>query len=717
MPVVPAGSQWTNLSASLHRMILQPGRNCWRIARAQRAALLIDGAAYFAALRSAAARAQRSIFVIGWDVDSRVSLAPQGADDGLPEQLGAFLDALVRRRKELEVHVLDWDFAMLYALDREVLPIYSFGWRTHGRLHFHLDNRHPPGASHHQKIVVIDDALAFVGGIDLTKGRWDRPEHRADEPLRRGPDGARYAPFHDMQLAVDGETAAALGELARERWRRATGKAPPRHPPGSDPWPPELQPDLTDVDVAIARTVPEYDGEAAVQEVKQLYLDAIAAARQSIYIENQYFTSPALGDALAGRLREPDGPEVVVLSRRNASGWLEQNTMYVLRARLLRRLRALDAHARLHAYFPDQAGLREQCIDLHSKLMVVDERLLRLGSANLNNRSFGLDTECDLAIEATEPRIAKAIAALRCRLLAEHLGASVAEVAAALERSGSLATAIEGLRGNVRTLTPLPHDIDPEVDALVPEGGLIDPEQPIDPDRLVDQIVPREERPHAGLRVAWITVLLLAVGGLAAAWRWGPLHAWLDVETVTAAVDALQGEPSTPLWVLGAYVLAGLVAMPITLLIVVTALVFGPAAGFAYALAGSLLGGALTFALGRLLGRDLVRRLAGSRLNELSRRIGNGGVFAVLVLRLVPVAPFTVVNLVAGATHLRARDFMLGTALGMCPGILAVTVFSDRLAVALWDPSPAALAMLLAAAALIALGALAIYRWLARRAG
>ena len=696
-------------------MILQPGRNCWRLARARRAALLIDGAAYFAALRDAALRARRSIFVIGWDVDSRVSLAPQGARDGLPEQLGAFLDALVRRSASLEVQVLDWDFAMLYALDREVLPIYSFGWRTHRRVQFRLDGRHPPGASHHQKIVVLDDALAFVGGIDLTRGRWDRPEHRPDDPLRRGPDGASYAPFHDVQMAVDGEAAVALGALARERWRRATGHAPASHEPGGELWPANLQPDFTGVDVAIARTAPAYDGAPAVQEVKQLYLDAIAAARRSLYIENQYFTSAAVRDALAARLQQRDGPEVVVVSRRNASGWLEQNTMYVQRARTLRALRELDGHGRLHAYFPDHAGLRGQCIDLHSKLMMVDERLLRVGSANLNNRSMGLDTECDIAIEADAPHVENAIAGLRCRLVAEHLGVEAGLVAATLERAGSLASTIEALRGNERTLTPIPHRIDPEVDAAVPEGLLIDPERPMEPDELVDAIVPREDRPRAGLRVALVATLVLTLAGLAAAWRWGPLHHWLDPDVVAAAIAALKGEPSTPLWVLGAYLLASLAAIPVTLLIVVTALAFGPAAGFGYALAGSLLASAVTFAFGRRLGRDKVRRLGGARLNELSRRLGNGGVLAVLVLRLVPVAPFTLVNLVAGATHLRARDFLLGTALGMTPGILAVTVFSDRLAAALWHPSPVTLGLLGVVAAAVAAASFVIYRWHARR--
>src|SRR6185437_9244660 len=114
--------------------------------------------------------------------------------------------------------ILSWDFAMLYAFEREWLPVYKLDWRTHRRLHFRLDGRHPPGASHHQKVVVIDDAVAFVGGFDLAHRRWDMPAHRANEPRRVDPYGATYAPFHDVQLAVDAEAARALGDLARERW-------------------------------------------------------------------------------------------------------------------------------------------------------------------------------------------------------------------------------------------------------------------------------------------------------------------------------------------------------------------------------------------------------------------------------------------------------------------------------------------------------------------
>jgi phosphatidylserine/phosphatidylglycerophosphate/cardiolipin synthase-like enzyme len=96
--------------------VLEPGRNCWRIEHAKRLAFLVDGENYFRAVREAVREAQHSVFVLGWDVDSRMRLVPEGANDGWPEQFADFLDALVRERKGLRAYVLSWDFAMLYML-------------------------------------------------------------------------------------------------------------------------------------------------------------------------------------------------------------------------------------------------------------------------------------------------------------------------------------------------------------------------------------------------------------------------------------------------------------------------------------------------------------------------------------------------------------------------------------------------------------------------
>jgi len=446
------------LSKTSHdNSILVEGRNCWRIEPADRVSFLIDGASYFAAFMSAVELARESILIVGWDFDSRIQLLhDEEAKDRLVV-LGEFLNSLVAEREDLHAHILDWDFAMIFALERELLPEIRFDWRTHQRLHFHLDGNHPVGASHHQKIVVVDDAIAFVGGIDLTKNRWDTQEHLAEDPRRVDPSGKKYSPFHDVQMAVDGPAAAALGELARERWQRATGHS--LHPPArqhKDRWPPELAPDLENVSVGIARTQSAHRGAEEIREVEILYGDAIAAARQHIYIENQYFTSRKLYDALAARLKEEDGPEILLVMPHQCSGWLEESTMGELRARLFKQLEELDIHGKLRVYYPTGPQLGDEHIMVHAKVMVVDNRLVRVGSANLSNRSMGLDSECDLAIESYgEDRLEHAIAAFRNRLLGEHLGVSPDQVEAAHEEEESLVAAVEKLRGGERTLESL----------------------------------------------------------------------------------------------------------------------------------------------------------------------------------------------------------------------------------------------------------------------
>jgi uncharacterized membrane protein YdjX (TVP38/TMEM64 family) len=215
--------------------------------------------------------------------------------------------------------------------------------------------------------------------------------------------------------------------------------------------------------------------------------------------------------------------------------------------------------------------------------------------------------------------------------------------------------------------------------------------------------------------VASAVVVLLAAAGFAAAWRWTPLHELLDAKSLASHVEVLARAPFAPLLVLGAYVLASLTAFPITLLILATGLVFGPIAALVYAWAGSLLGAAAGFGVGRVLARDLVQRLSGARLTAIGRRLGKQGLLAVIALRIVPVAPFTVVNLAAGAARVRLRDFMLGTFLGMSPGIIAVTVFWGQVLATLRQPSPSSLMLLGLVAVGIVLGAVALRRWLTRK--
>lgn len=670
--------------------LLVPGRSCWRIERARRVAFLIDGAAYFAAVRAAIAQAKRSVFILGWDIDSRIHLVPQGANDGYPEALGDFLNEVVKRERHLRMYVLSWDFAMVFALDREWLPIYKLDWRTHRRLSFRLDDRHPLGASHHQKIVVVDDAVAFIGGLDLTHCRWDTSAHASHEPNRCDAEGSAYRPYHDVQAAVDGNAAKALGELCRDRWQRATNQraGSVAEAPG-DPWPRGVTPDISDVDVAISRTDPGYTTGIPVEEIKHLYVDSILAAKRSIYLENQYFSSSVVGTALAARLRNADSPDIVVVSRRTEEGWLEERTMGVLRARLHKQLQAADAGEHYRLYYPHIPGLElPNVLNVHSKVLVVDDDLCSVGSANFSNRSMGFDTECNIAIESNgEERIRRAIAALRNRLLAEHLATDAARIEDEIrQHDGRLIATIEALRRPGRSLEPLDPVVPPEIDALVPASAIVDPERPVKPDELVKEFVPAGERRPVLGRVSRVAFALIGLAAVAAAWRWTPLRDWIALSTLVDIARTLDASPAAPFAVIAAYVIAGLLVIPVTVLIIATGIVFGPWLGAVYALGGALVSAAVTFSIGQRLGRNTVRELAGPQLNRITRRLARKGVMAIAVIRMLPLAPFTVVNAVLGASRIRLRDFLAGTAIGMAPGIIVTVTFVDRVAAAVTEP-------------------------------
>ena len=698
-----------------------PGRNCWRVERANRMAVLIDGAEYFAAVRAAIARARRSVFILAWDIDSRIRLVPEGANDGFPEELGDFLNAVVAARRGLQMYVLSWDFAMVFALDREWLPLYKLDWRTHRRLHFRLDAKHPLGASHHQKVIVVDDAVAFVGGLDMTHCRWDTPKHACVEPLRCDTEGKSYRPYHDVQAVVDGAAARALGELCRDRWERGTGlrSRGVDRAPKNDPWPQGLSPELTNVEVAIARTDPGYTTGRPVEEIRHLYVDAIDSARCSIYAENQYFSSSLVGTALATRLRKPQGADVVVVSRQTEEGWLEERTMGVLRARLHKRLKDADGNARYGLYYPHVPGLEiPNVLNVHSKVLIADDELLSIGSANFSNRSMGFDTECNVAIQARgDERIRRVIAQVRNRLLAEHIGTDPETIAAQTARHGGrLIATIEALRRpGERTLEPLDPVVLADVDALVPEDAVIDPERPVKPEELVEEFVPREARRPVVARVWGVVIALLVLAAIAAAWRWTPLRDSIALGSLIDIAKNLDDSPVAPLAVLAAYVVAGLLVIPVTALIVATGIVFGPLLGGLYAMSGALLSAAVTYSIGRRLGRNTVRHLAGSRLNRITRHLAKRGLLAIIAVRLLPIAPFSVVNAVAGASRIGLRKFLLGSAIGLAPGITITMLFVDRVTAAVSNPGAGTFVTLGAFTAMIVAIAVLVHRRFAAR--
>jgi phosphatidylserine/phosphatidylglycerophosphate/cardiolipin synthase-like enzyme len=437
-------------------MLLEPGTTCWRRETAGRAALLIDMADYFDAAMKAMAKARHTVHILNWAFEPQTLFHPQpGCTGPQGDRIGNFLKTLAKENPKLDIRILCWKSALPVAATQNFFPLADRKEFLASGVNFVLDGKLPMGASHHQKVVVVDDAIAFCGGGDIGPDRWDTALHLDDDPRREKTRTKRrdkghpndFDSRHEAMGLVEGAPAKALGDLFRERWTRATGEILDPPPATRPAWPAGIAAPFKGVETGLSRTVGAWRQFPEVREAEALHLAAIAQARRCIYMENQYFTSPLIATALARRLGEPDGPEVVLIGTEHSPSYFDQMTMDGTRVKFIERLKRADRHGRFQSYSP--VTTLGRIIIVHAKLTIIDDRLLRIGSANINNRSMGFDTECDLSFEATGPagRGNRAeIARLRTRLLAHWLGCEGAIVETAVRRAGGVGAGLEALR-------------------------------------------------------------------------------------------------------------------------------------------------------------------------------------------------------------------------------------------------------------------------------
>ncbi|MBX5086057.1 phospholipase [Rhizobium lentis] len=424
--------------------------------RAEKTAFLINGNRYFAEVSRALRQARRTVWIIGWDFHPNIRMEPEKSD----ETLADLLHALAAENPELEIRILVWALGPIYS-GKSIDLLRKKNFPRNARIDLRFDLQGALRGCHHQKLVCIDDAVAFTGGIDLTSRRWDTRRHRAKDRLRRDPEGAPYDPLHDVQAMVTGDAARLIGDIARQRWENATGE---KHLPPAESmpfaWPDDLAVSLRNIPVGFALTEPASTWRTGICDGIASTLDIVSRARRQLYIEAQYLASFRVADAIAARLQEEDGPEVVVICTRSSHGLIEKLVMGSNRDRVIRLLKRADRANRLRVYYPVVPGPKvsgsaadsEVEVLIHSKLMIADDDVVRIGSSNLNHRSEGLDSECDLLFEAENPEHRQAVADLRNRLLAEYLGTAPATFATACAQSGSMIEAIDALNEGVRGL-------------------------------------------------------------------------------------------------------------------------------------------------------------------------------------------------------------------------------------------------------------------------
>jgi phosphatidylserine/phosphatidylglycerophosphate/cardiolipin synthase-like enzyme len=475
--------------------ILRPGHNCERVEPVQASGVLIDARDYYLAVHEALLAARRTVLISGWQFDSEVPLIRGNDTKNLsaPSELLPLLEHITKENAELQIYILAWDFSFVFAKEREWLQRVKFDWMTNEGIRFVFDGMHPSGASHHQKLVVCDGEIAFTGGIDLCDARWDDSTHTLDNPLRFKLDGDLQKPYHDVMAYCTGPVVRSIERLFCERWQRATGEAlalppasgtPIEHVPGRAL---ELAVPVQCSEVAISLTFGEHEasGTPKVEQIKALHEDAIASAEHLIYIETQYFTSRAIYAALVERLKADRSKlEVVVVLPMGADTPKENFALGATQQWVLSSLRQI-AEQHGHAIrIVCSVATREDGTPaptfIHSKVLITDNRLMTIGSANVTNRSMSFDSELNLVWECREDgSLAGSIARVRSRLLSEHAGI---DYEAAFEKTAGLTARIDQLIGHSKLrLRELPDSPD-----SIPQTPLL--EQAFDPEKALTDL-------------------------------------------------------------------------------------------------------------------------------------------------------------------------------------------------------------------------------------
>jgi len=213
------------------------------------------------------------------------------------------------------------------------------------------------------------------------------------------------------------------------------------------------------------------------------------------------------------------------------------------------------------------------------------------------------------------------------------------------------------------------------------------------------------EKPGAAKGQAWRWMLLCVyvamLVGLGVAWREPSMRHWLDPQSLSQMGAQLLATPLGPLAVMAGYVLAVMLGMPVLVLTSVGALIFAPWPGMAYALAGMVAGALVTYAIGRFTGAHTMDRWTKGRLALLSRHLQRRGLITVIAVRVLPLAPFIMVNMVAGALRVRLRDYLLGTCIGLMPATISIFLLMDRLTAAWRSPGASSYAALAACVLLL----------------
>ena len=662
----------------------KPGENCWQIAKANQACVILDAENYYKNLYENLCKAKQQIIFLGWDFDSRLQLIrpEEPPTKNQPVIFGTMLKKLTKKNPKLHIHIIAWDFATLYLPMREMFQKLKFTFNA-PRINFIFDGQHPLASAHHQKIVVIDNQIAYCGGLDITTMRWDNVYHHANEPLRKDL-GQTYAPFHDIMVGLTGPAAKELGDLARERVFNATGKelpVPYDEPLESEQGRFSCGTHFGPLNVAIARTVPNFRGCKEIREVEALFCDQIRAAETYIYIENQYLTAGIIVEALKESLERAYGPTIMIILPEDQSDVMSRMVINGLESAAIQTLRDADKNKRFFAGYlhnPDiKAGLFG---NIHSKLISLDDRELRIGSANLNNRSMGLDTECDITLLSDgDVQLQKKFRTETAHLIAHHYGCAFQTVLKEWEEVDlNFPKLVERLNAIcVRQMRPFKVDL--QAISITALNAIAETDRPSKLERAADRLLAKGFDHQVGFFFRVVPVGFISTAIFSALFAISDRgvdysRTLFPFSNVLASGGVINQAAAIALV---GFLLAGMMIIPYPLLLIWSITTLGKF-GLPVIIIGTFLSTVLGYLFGRAVGRN-PNRLPGRWLPMVDAKMRYGGFWNLFWSRAYPFAPYSIISYMAGRNHIPFKTFLLGSIAGITPYLAAVFLIHIQL--------------------------------------
>lgn len=681
--------------------IFTPGRNCWKVEGADFVSIVVDYGNYYRDLHESIVKARHSIFILGWDIDSRIELL-RGEDAQTSPYPNTLFDLLCWKAREnphLQIYLNKWNYSAFFMRERE--PFWERKWKTCGlpNIHICLDGMIPLGACHHQKIACIDDETVYWGGMDVALGRWDFRQHRVNNRHRADPCGLPhfegtkpFLPYHDIQAVMAGPAAQSLARLVRERWKLASDIEPlplrsPQDASLPHTWPDSDPPDFKNIDVSIARTVPSMKDSPAIREIEQVYLDEIAKAEKFIYIENQFLCSDEIARAINRQLVAKPALRVLAISCWEPQGIMERKSMWGGRVRFRDLIEANGVKDRVVLAYPVSQECGEKAVvRIHSKLMVIDDKWMHLGSSNINNRSMGMDTECDVTLIGSHEAARQKIAAVRTDLIREHCGRPAEEIDRMIETGTLPQEFLADMPYSTQSLIRIDDEMYRHEKFVGLARAIADPRKPFIPAQWTNIFHHGENRRLSQRKTAYLVAFIFLCCLITAAWKYTGMAEYASLESLSALFGAREESFLTYVWVTGLYVVCSMLFIPVTVLTAAIIVVFGGMKGVLISLVAAMISSALGYKLGTLMGPDHLRRF--SKVTEsVLDKISHLSVISVAIIRNIPLAPFPVVNLVFGISNVSLATFMLGTFIGLLPGKLTLAFLGDSISTLIKSPS------------------------------